>query len=163
MQAVAVILSVLGGLCELAGLGMVIREIGADRARARELLARDREYVPPRREYPSKIPVPSGRAGIASRSPVFGSRLDVHTLSAQMEKGMTMLMNAITGLTERIDKNRDELEVKLVEEIDEGDEELRQTFREVLESDLTERWIGVLALAVGIVLSATGSVLGSLN
>lgn len=74
-----------------------------------------------------------------------------------------MLGNAITGVTERADRHRDELEAQLLFEIDEGDEELRQTFREVLESDLSERWLGVIALATGIVLAAGGSVVGSLS
>jgi hypothetical protein len=89
--------------------------------------------------------------------------MDVRDLSAQCERGFAMLGNAITGVTERADRHRDELEAQLLSEIDEGDEELRQTFREVLESDLSERWLGVIALATGIVLAAAGSVVGSLS
>jgi len=74
-----------------------------------------------------------------------------------------MVGNAITGVTERTDRHRDELEAQMLSEIDEGDEELRRTFREVLESDLTERWFGVIALATGIILAAAGSVVGSLS
>jgi hypothetical protein len=162
LQTIAIGLSVAGGLAELAGLGMVIREIGSDRKRARELLGRKRQHQLPRRKYGPKLPVP-GRTSTPGERGHYFDKPDVFDIRRQAGRGIATLANHMIDMRKAIDKERDDLEIKLLQEIDAGDDELRQRFREVLESDLTERWIGVIALATGIVLSATGSVLSSLG
>jgi len=158
MQILAIIFSVVGGLSELFGLGMVIREIGADRKRARTLLAGSRQYRRPQRQYPSRVP----RAGATAGYGGVGTR-QADALHRETHDAIAILANSLTDVTKRLDEERDDLEEKLLKEVDQGDDDLRQAFREVLESDLTERWVGVTALGVGIVLAATGSVLGSLS
>ena len=162
LQTVAVVLSVVGGIAELAGLGMVIREIGADRRRARELLAPKRQHHDPRRRYDPKLPVPGTAITPGERTSHLDNP-DVYAVRRQAARGLATLANTMIDMRKAIDKERDGLEAKLLHEIDKGDDELRERFREVLESDLTERWTGVIALGIGIVLAATGSVLSSLS
>jgi hypothetical protein len=163
LQTAAVILSVTGGLAELVGLGMVIRGIGADRERAAKLIAKTRNLRTPRREYPPKVPVPMGSATPGERATRPGRTTDIYDIRAQSNRAIAQVANLIRDVKIAVDKERDKGEVRLLKEIDQGDDELRKSFREVLESDLTERWIGVAALFVGILLAATGSVLGSLS
>jgi len=80
-----------------------------------------------------------------------------------VERSVAALANLLTDQRRAVDEERDELEVKLFKEIDAGDEELREGFREILAGDLRIRTAGVSNLFVGILLSATGSVLGSLS
>lgn len=51
----AIILAALGGLCELAGILTVVREIASDRNRAKRMLSKPRKYTPPERRYPAKL------------------------------------------------------------------------------------------------------------
>lgn len=129
MQILAVILSATGGAFELVGLAMVIRQIGSDRKRAAELIAKTRELRTPRRTYPSEMPVPSGRVLPGDRASYF-DKPDVYEARAQMERGFAMLGNALIRMKKKTDEERDDLEVRMLEEIDRGDDELRQSFRE---------------------------------
>ena len=126
--------------------------------RARDLLDKIRQHRPPPREYPPDLPV-NATAMPSDYSRQFGHAPDVVQLRVKVEAAVAALAN----LRRAVDKERDELEGKLLHEIDAGDEELRDGFRGILAGDLTIRTAGVLALGLGIVLSATGSVLGSLR
>lgn len=52
---------------------------------------------------------------------------------------------------------------QLLDEMDKGDAALRNGLRELLRASLTERIVGVSAIALGIVLSMTASILSSLG
>lgn len=162
MKILAIILSVTGGLSELFGLGMVIREIGSDRRRAAKLIGKTREPRTQRREYPPKAHVPLGRALPGDRA-TFHPKPDLYDMKAETARAFAQVVNHVIDLRKDVDQKRDASEARLLAEIDQGDDDLRQAFREILESDLTERWVGVIALGVGIVLAAAGSVLGSLS
>ena len=150
------ILLIAGGLSELAGLAMVVREIASDRDRARQLLNRKRDIRPPRRTYPADTPAPPIKA------PTW---LDIRdgTATKELERRLTDLVQAVSEMRKQVDHQRDQLMVETLREIDRGDNELRQGFREILAGSLRERWIGVGALVVGIVLGVVGSVLSTLS
>lgn len=162
MQIAAIIVSILGGLFELGGLAAVMLEIKSDRDQARALLSKDRQHQAPLRRYPPDLPV-RGTTVTPGERRRFGHSPDVYQLRAEVERSVAALANHLTDQRRALDKERDELEVKLFKEIDAGDEELREGFREILAGDLRIRTAGVSALLVGILLSATGSVLGSLS
>jgi hypothetical protein len=52
---VAIVLATFGGLCEIAGILTVVREIASDRDRAKRMLSKPRNYTSPERHYPAKL------------------------------------------------------------------------------------------------------------
>ena len=161
-NAVAVALTVLGGLSEVVGVFTVVREIAADRARAEKLLSTPRAYQPPERRYAARLDRHAFGVG------GFGDQGVVASIQRpEVEDQITGLAaaagNAMLGMRKDIDKDRDELEESLLGEIDKGYNELRDNLRDILESDVRLRLVGVAALLFGIALSTAGSVLGNLN
>jgi hypothetical protein len=158
----AIALTVLGGLSEVVGLFTVVREIAADRARARELLSVPRKYAPPERQYPTPLGRHSfgmgGFGGQGAVASIMRPKVDDQITDLAAATG-----NAMLDMKKIVDQDRDELEENLLGEVDKGYNELRADLRDVLESDVRLRLFGVAALLTGIALSATGSVLGNLN
>jgi hypothetical protein len=158
LHAVAIILAVLGALAELAGLGMVIREIASDRDRARGLLDKERRWksgvrTPPRRVSPSSLEARS-RFSVGSLQPG-----DVQRHFAAQAAA---LVSAHNQLVHDVDEAVDRRTSELLEAIDTGDKELRDVLRELLHGSVTERYFGVVAIAAGILLSMAASILSSL-
>lgn len=163
MQAAAVIASILGGIFELGGLAAVVLQIKSDRERARALLTKDRAHRPPKRKYPPDLPIRGEQPTPSELSRHFEKPPSAFRLLGEPESNVAALANLLSDQRQAVDKERDELEVSLLREIDTGDEELRDGFREILAGNLRLRTAGVAALAIGIVLTAIGSALSSLS
>lgn len=152
----AVALSILGGLCELGGLVTVVSEIVSDRARASRLLSEPRVHHRPERRYPSRVPsAPLLNVSSLGRQPGQTDR--------ELHNGLVTLANTLVEVKKQTDRERDDLEEKALSEIDKGYDELRDGLRDVLQGAITTRMVGVGVLALGIVLSATGSVLSNVG
>jgi hypothetical protein len=155
-QTLAICFSVVGGLTEIAGLAMVVREIRSDGLRAREILDLRRDLRPPRVEPQSPELQPP------IKDPTWKDVAE-GTATRELEGRIAQVAGDVSELSARVERQKFELGIDVLREIDRGDNEMRQRFREILTGSMRERWIGVLALLIGILLSATGSVLSSLG
>jgi hypothetical protein len=157
LNALAITLAAIGGVSELFGLAMVVREISSDRDRARTLLDKKRNFRPAHRGSPRRVHASS----LESRSPLTqmqrgGAERQVLGQIASLATGMNRLTHE-TG--EALDKRTGEL----LTEIDKGDAALNAVLRQLLGANLRERVIGVIAIGVGIALSTIASILSSLS
>jgi hypothetical protein len=162
MQTLSIALAIAGGFCQLGGLWLVIRKIGDDRRRAAELVGRRPQYETPSRKRVRPVPLPGRWSGPGVLG-TFDSPPDPRQVGAESARSITTVFNGLIKLKEKTEKDRDELAESLIAEIQGGDDYLRERFKEVLESDVNERWIGVTVLFVGIVLEVAASVLGTLS
>jgi hypothetical protein len=160
--AVAIVLATLGGLCELAGILTVVREIASDRDRAKRMLSKPRDYTSPERHYPAKLRSHSFGAGGYGGQGVVASTMRPST-DRQITQLAAEVGNGLLKVKQLTDEELDRLEGTLLKEIDMGYNELRADLRNVLESDVKLRLWGVGLLLLGVVLSTTGSVLGNVG
>jgi hypothetical protein len=159
---IAIALAALGGLCEIAGILTVVREIASDRDRAKRMLSKPRNYTPPERHYPAKLGSHSFGAGGYGGQGVVASTMRPGT-DHQITRLAAELGNGLLAVREMTDEEFDRLEGTLLEEIDTGYNELRADLRDVLESDMKLRLWGVGLLLLGVALSTDGSVLGNVG
>lgn len=159
---VAIAFASLGGLCEIAGILTVVREIASDRERARRMLSKPRNYKPPERQYPAKLGSHSFGVGGYGGQGVVASMMRPST-DHQITRLAAEVGNGLLAVREMTDEELDRLEGTLLEEIDTGYNELRADLRDVLESDVKLRLSGVGLLLIGVVLSTVGSVLGNVG
>ncbi|MBS1894304.1 MAG: hypothetical protein JST59_23640 [Actinobacteria bacterium] len=162
MQIWVVAFAAAGAACQLVGLWLVIRKIGDDRRRAAELIARPRRYTTPVRKSVRPVPMParwSSPGGLGT----FDKPPDPRQVGTEAARSITTVFNGLVKLKEKSERERDELADALLAEIEGGDEFLRMRFREILESDLTERWIGVAFLFAGILFEAAASITGTIG
>ena len=157
MRTAAIVMSALGGVSELMGLGIVVVGIVQDRARARQLLARPTRRRRPERQYPAHVSTP-GRP--------FGSGLtttahELREFRGEVERAMAGIANIIIDLRKAVDQERDDAMDMLREEMAEADSELRDNLRAILEGTGREI-LGVALLGLGIVLAVAGSIVGTL-
>jgi hypothetical protein len=154
----AIICSVAGGLCEFGGLAFVVRGIGKDRQRARELFAKQARKAP-ERKYP--LPLPNVRT--ASRpwlgAVSYGPKHEMQQLGKYVQQLETSIANGFLTLRKALDADRDHLAETLDQEIVENDNTLRQHLRYVLAGSIQDRKVGAGLLGAGIILSVIGSVL----
>ena len=158
----AIVLAALGGLCEIAGILTVVREIASDRDRAKRMLSKPRNYTPPERHYPAKLGNHSfGVSGYGGQGVV------ASTMRPSIDNQITRLAaevgNGLVKVKQLTDEELDRLEGTLLKEIDMGYNELRADLRDVLESDVKLRLWGVGLLLLGVALSTAGSVLGNVG
>jgi hypothetical protein len=157
LHAWAVVFAVLGAGAELLGVGMIVREIAGDRRRARRLLDKERTWRPEkrgpaRRVHESMLEDRYARAGIT-----------VGSNRGRSERLIAELATAHNQLVKDSEEALDQRTALLLNEIDDGDSSLRDVLGELLRGSIVERMAGVAALALGIVLSMTASILGSLS
>lgn len=146
----------------MVGLYTVVREIAADRARAKRLLTEPREHKPAKRNYPAPLGQHSfGVGGFGGQGAV------ASIMRPNIEDQITNLAvatgNAMLDMRKDIDGDRDALEASVLVAIDSAYDDVRADLRDVLESDVRLRIVGVGALLAGIALSAAGSVLGNVG
>jgi hypothetical protein len=159
---VAIILAALGGLCEIAGILTVVREIASDRDRAKRMLSKPRNYEPPERHYPAKLGSHSFGVGGYGGQGVVASIMRPST-DDQITRLAAEVGNGLLKVKQMTDEELDRMEGTLLKEIDTGYNELRADLRDVLESDVKLRLWGVGLLLLGVVLSTAGSVLGNVG
>lgn len=160
--AVAIVLAALGGLCEIAGILTVVREISADRNRAKRMFSKPRNYTPPERHCPAKLGSHSFGVGGYGGQGVVASTMRPST-DQQITRLAAEMGNGLMKLKQITDEELDRLEGTLLKEIDTGYNELRADLREVLESDMKLRLWGVGLLLLGVVLATAGSILSNVG
>lgn len=159
MSALAVTLSVAGGLFELGGLMLIVRGIGRDRAQAHRLFAPKRRERTPRRSYPPKV--------MPRRYPSFGSTGlrqsdQLRRIVEYVAEVDAAAYNNFVGMRKALDAELDRSVADLRNNLAEADNQLREHLRYVLAGSIRDRVIGALLLGAGIVLAAAGSVTGTL-
>lgn len=159
---IAIVLAGLGGLCEIAGIFTVVREIALDRDHARRMLAKPRNYTSPERRYPAELGSHSFGIGGYGGQGVVASTMRPST-DDQITRLAAEAGNGLLKLKKMTDEELDRMEGTLLKEIDTGYSELRTDLRDVLESDMNLRLWGVGLLLLGVALSTAGSVLGNIN
>jgi hypothetical protein len=153
----AILIAVIGAGFELVGLWMVVREIAGDRRRARLLLDKERSWRP-------KPPTPARRVmpHQVERGPAISTTMQ-RSLESHVAQSLASLVTAHNQLVHDLDAAIDGRTDQLLKEIDSGDNALRDVLRELLRGSIVERLAGVVAIGIGITLSATASVLSSLG
>jgi hypothetical protein len=159
---IAIVLAALGGLCEVAGILTVVREIASDRDRAKQMLSKPRNYTPPERRYPPKLGSHSFGIGGYGGHGVVASTMRPST-DDQITRLAAEVGNSLLKVKQMTDEELDRVEGTLLKEIDTGYNELRADLRNVLESDVKLRLWGVGLLLLGVALSTAGSVLGNVG
>lgn len=155
MTCVAIGLVIAGGLLEFVGVLAVWREIGRDVAHARGLLDSHAVTLPPREERSRRVnPYDTRRSQLAGR----GASVSLRSIELLANR----INNALGELEERMDDGDDDLFNELLEEMVEGDNDVRADLRNALAGNTRARYRGVVALAVGIVLTTAGGALGAL-
>ncbi len=160
MTILALALSVAGGLCELAGLILVVIEIARDRDQARRLFRNRPRRLRRKRSYPSKA-LPRRYLGFPDQMSTRESQL--RAILEHVAKIDAAAYNAFIDMRKALDTELDESVDRLQEEIAEADDELRGHLRYVLAGSISDRIKGALLLAVGIMLGTVGSVVGTLS
>jgi hypothetical protein len=162
MQSWTIALATAGAACQFVGLWLVIRKIGDDRRRAARLIARPRSYSAPTRTTVQPVPMPArwSSPGILG---TFDEPPDPRQGGSEAARSITTVFNGLVNTKEKSERERDELAEALLSEIEGGDDFLRTRFKEILESDLTERWIGVAFLFAGILFEAAASITGAID
>jgi hypothetical protein len=159
MTALAVVLSVIGGCCELAGLGLVALGIKRDRERARDAFAPRARQPRLKRSYPMKA-MPRSYPGFPGS---FARERDaLRQIAEYVSKVDAATHNFFIDLQQAIETELDESVDRLRAEMADIDDVLRNNLLYVLRGSISERITAAGLLLVGIVLGVGGSVLGTL-
>ena len=153
----AIILAALGGVFEIFGVGMVVREISKDRKRAETLLDKERAFRPQKSRNPRTVHARS----LESRSPLV--QMQQGGSERQMLNHIASLATGINRLNAEVSDLVEARTGQILSEVDKGDTALNAVLRELLGANIRERVIGVVAIAVGIALSMTASIFSSLG
>lgn len=157
----ALLCAITGGVFELAGLSLIVREIAADRAHARQLFKAPEVYRSPRRPHYGRAPRtgyrPSPFSGLAGTSP------QPRAIVEHMLRSEAALANALIAVREAVDSERDQLEQALRKKLSENDAEIRANLHYVLAGSARDRVVGTALLGIGIILATAGTVLSSLS
>jgi hypothetical protein len=160
MTAAAIICSILGGACELAGVALVVIGIRDDRNRARDLFDKPVKVKRPKVTYPGRMSGATTPGSTAWASSYGGSS------ERAIIKRITDLEASVGNALIKMKKIMDEQDFGNTEALYkaqvEGDNDLRQRLRDVLLGSIKGRVWGVRLLFAGIVLGVAGSVLGTL-
>jgi len=154
VAAVATALSSLGALCELAGLVLVVREIRSDPERGRRLLESLEQPDRPNRTYPAPV------------QPALGPRTtyaDTARTGETFRRLEADVANALAKLKRTTDAELDQAIERVQRDVAERDAELRDGLRYVLAGSTRDRWIGVVLLGAGVIVSGVGSGVGNLT
>jgi hypothetical protein len=152
VRNLTIVLSLLGGACELGGLALVVRGILTDRKRAKKLFPRTPSVSIPQRRYPGRIsaPGPNPWAGVIRQSP--------GELEHQVGKGLAMLGNAIIEHRKAVDAQHDAGVAELRHKALEREAEMRSHLGYVLVGGIGERAVGASLLAVGLILGVAANI-----
>jgi hypothetical protein len=153
---VAIVLAVLGAAAQLTGVVIIVREIAGDRDRARALLDKNRSWRPEKRPAPRRVMEQAVAYKQTNWSQFDGGE------QGHNARNIASLVNAHNQLQHDVGSALDERTKALLEEVDSGDKELRDVLRELLRGSILERYVGVAAIGVGIVLSMAASIASSL-
>lgn len=156
LQAIAIALTVIGGIAQFFGVIIVVREIAGDRRRARELFDKQRNWEPATLRPPRRVT----EHAVAYRETGFSSQL-YGGAQGHIDRSLASLVNAHNQLQHDVSQALENRTDAILKEVDAGDNELRDVLRELLRGSIIERYLGVIAITVGIALSMIGGVLSS--
>lgn len=157
---IAAVLSALGGAFELAGLGLVVQDIAADRRQARSMLEPREASSRPDRDYPPRRT--TGMAGPEYASPAYSANSQLQGVMKHVASLEASVSNALVKVVQITDEHLNEALTEVETEMTTRDRDLRENVRYVLAASIRNRVIGAALLSVGIVLSTSGSVMGSI-
>lgn len=159
IQTLGIALTVVGGLAELIGLGIVALEIRSDRQKAAQLFTPDEVPKPPARDFPE---APSKGA----LENVFAPRLGPQLTQSQFGRSVASGFEGTTRLAletyETSVTHTDKTAYEVREEVRDQFLAVRADLYNVLAGDAKRRVAGVAAIGFGLVLATAGSVLGNL-
>jgi hypothetical protein len=158
MCILAIVLSITGGLFELAGLAIVVAGIARDRKEARRLFVPRPRKGWPTRSYPPKA-FPRSYPSIGGPVTV-GNPL--REIAEYVSKVDAAAHNNFIAIQEAFDADLKDAAELLRKEAADADDELRESLRYVLAGSVRGRAWGAGLLFVGIVLAVAGSVVGTL-
>jgi hypothetical protein len=161
-STLAIVLSVLGGLLELSGLALVVREIVADRAQARTRFAPRSPREPRERTYPAPMTAASW-APPSQASAMFTPTEHREAAAKEQRQLETSIVNSFVKLKKLTDEELDLAVGRIEREADEREQELRGALVYVLAGSARRRAIGAGLLAGGILCGTAGSVLSSVG
>jgi hypothetical protein len=156
--ALVIILATLGAAAQLGGVVFVVREIAGDRRRARELVDKQRQWKPPGLRPPRRV----SRGQVEAR-PLPTTSPFHRPAGQQVAAQIASLATGHNQLKHDVEKALGHAVEELLEEIDRGDNELRDVLRYLLRGSAIERTGGVLAILVGIVLSLAATIVGAVG
>lgn len=158
LDTLAIILAVLGAGAQVVGLGTVVWQIKGDRDRARSLLDKQRKWKPPNRPPPRRV----GPGSINVKPPALSS-LQVGSADRQLAGLFASLVNGHNQMVRDTEEAIDKRTAELLDQVDEGDKELRDVLRELLGESIKPRVVGVVAIGAGIILSMAASILSTIG
>lgn len=154
-MSAADILSVLGGFCEFVGLVIVAAGIVRDQRQAGKLFEEQPPPEPRKRTYPPPVSPPSGSL---LANPAFTAAHNQREIAGAVTKLGAATANAFRDMRIALDEQLDQSLHRLQTDTVGADNELRRHLRYVLAESARDRWIGVILLGVGIVLTTLGSI-----
>src|SRR5215207_7970735 len=164
-SVIAIGLSAIGGLCELAGLALVALDIRHDRQQAKRLFVPRPRRERPRRSYPAKASHARSTSLLGGVS--YGGQSDQRRIAEALARSVsaidTAAYNALIEMRKTLDRELDRAADDLRTEIAESDDQLREHLRYVLAGSIADRLKGAILLGAGIVFSMAGSVVGTLS
>lgn len=152
------LLTATGGLCELVGLGLVVKEIYEDREHARSLLSVRSKGAPRPPQYPGRFraPPPSPYESMKSAAQLRSE------LSRDLGRVTAAVANALVDQRKAVDKQLIEAIRGLRDEIADANNMTRDHVRYVLVGSITKRAAGAVALGLGVVLEIAGALVSGL-
>src|SRR5215216_2025297 len=160
-SVIAIGLSAIGGLCELAGLALVALDIRHDRQQAKRLFVPRPRRERPRRSYPAKASPRPVHLGSLLGGVSYGGQSDQRRIARSVARSVsaidTAAYNALTEMRKTLDRELDRAADDLRTEIAESDDQLREHLRYVLAGSIADRVKGAILLGAGIVFSMAGS------
>jgi hypothetical protein len=147
-----IVLGSLGAAAQFGGVVLVVKEIAGDRAKARELVDKQRDWKP-------RTPRPPRR--------VFAAEVEIKNTpfhpaeNQQIAEKFASIITAHNQVVHDVDQGFEQRTALLLEQIDEGDRQLRDVLRYLLRGSVIERIGGVLAILAGILLSLAATIVGA--
>jgi hypothetical protein len=155
----AIVLSVLGGVCELAGRALVVIDIARDRNYAKSVFVPRVRPRSTQRTYPPHVSPPA-RSNFPS--PIHRQSDSLRQLAQCISKVDALTHNHLIDMQKLIDKRTDDTLDLVRTETADADDELRGHLNYILAGSVKDRVIGAVLLGVGILLATAGSVVGNL-
>jgi hypothetical protein len=159
LTALAIVLTAVGGACELAGLWIVVRGILQDRQRAARLLVRRERKPGPKRSYPAEV-FSSGLTPPWASS-MYGDRMQMRGVIEHVQRLEASVANILIRIRKAVDTELDNSVANLREEMAQHDDALRDILTDLLAGSIRDRWTGVVLLGLGIALAVAGSIVGN--
>ena len=123
-------------------------------------LGQARPVERPKRRYPPRFLRSTASPPYAS--PAFTTAHHVRGVIEHLQRTEAALVNAFLNVRKAVDADLDQAIGNVRREMEDNDEELRDSLRYVLVGSIRDRVVGAVLFALGVVFSVAGSVIGAL-